>query len=138
MLAYSYRYYDLTADMLIPVPLHAERQKARGYNHAALLAQSCARHINIPVRNDILIRHRATPAQAGLNGSERRRNVAGAFACAPEFVPGLLAGCTIGIIDDVTTTGATLVACAAPLFAAGARTVWGLVLARPQDKESHI
>ncbi len=138
MLAYSYRYYNLTADIIIPVPLHADRQKARGYNHAALLAQSCARHINIAVRNDILLRHRATPAQAGLNGSERRRNVAGAFACTPQFATGILAGRTIGIIDDVTTTGATLAACAAPLFAAGARTVWGLVLARPQDKESHI
>jgi ComF family protein len=138
MLAYSYRYYDLTADMIIPVPLHAEREKARGYNHATLLAQHCARHINIPVRNDILIRHRATPAQVGLTGSERSRNVVGAFTCTPQFATGLLAGRTIGIIDDVTTTGATLAACAAPLFAAGARTVWGLVLARPQDKESHI
>ena len=138
MLAYSYRYYDLTADMIIPVPLHAERQKARGYNHATLLAQHCAQHINITVRNDILIRHRATPAQVGLTGSERSRNVVGAFTCTPPFATGLLAGRTIGIIDDVTTTGATLAACAAPLFAAGARTVWGLVLARPQGKESHI
>ncbi len=138
MLAYGYRYYDLTADMIIPVPLHAERQKARGYNHATLLAQHCARTVNVPVRNDILIRHRATPAQAGLTGRERSRNVAGAFTCMPQFATGLLAGRTIGIIDDVTTTGATLAACAAPLFAAGARTVWGLVLARPQDKESHI
>ena len=131
MLAYSYNYYDLTADMIIPVPLHAERQKARGYNHATLLAQHCAQYINTSVCDDILIRHRATSAQAGLSGSERSRNVAGAFACTPPFATGLLAGRTIGIIDDVTTTGATLAACAAPLFAAGARTVWGLVLARP-------
>lgn len=88
--------------------------------------------------SDILLRHRATPAQVGLTGSERSRNVAGAFTCTPQFATGLLAGRTIGIIDDVTTTGATLAACAAPLFAAGARTVWGLVLARPQSKESHI
>ena len=138
MLAYCYRYYNLTADVIIPVPLHVERQKARGYNHATLLAQHCARDTGIPVCNDILIRHRATPAQVGLIGSERSRNVAGAFTCTPQFATGLLAGRTIGIIDDVTTTGATLAACAAPLFAAGARTVWGLVLARPQDKESYI
>jgi ComF family protein len=138
MLAYTYRYYDLAADVIIPVPLHMERQKARGYNHATLLAHNLARHTGIAVRNDILIRHRATPAQVGLTGSERHRNVAGAFACSPLFATGMLAGRTIGIIDDVTTTGATLAACAAPLFAAGASTVWGLVLARPTDKESQL
>lgn len=135
MLAYAYSYYHLAADVIIPVPLHAERQKARGYNHATLLANNCARHIGILVRNDILIRHRATPAQVGLTASERSRNVSGAFACSPQFATGMLAGRTIGIIDDVSTTGATLAACAAPLFAAGASTVWALVLARPQDKE---
>ncbi len=135
MLAYSYRYYGLTADAIIPVPLHTERQKARGYNHATLLAHNLARHIGIAVRNDILIRHRATPPQVGLTASERNRNMAGAFACSPQSATGMLAGRTIGIIDDVTTTGATLAACAAPLFAAGASTVWGLVLARPTDKK---
>lgn len=135
MLAYSYNYYNLAADIIIPVPLHADRQKARGYNHATLLANSCAQYISISVRNDILIRHRATPAQVGLTASERNRNVTGAFACVPHFATGILAGRTIGIIDDVSTTGATLAACAAPLFAAGARTVWGLVLARPSAKE---
>ncbi len=138
MLAYTYRYYDLAADVIIPVPLHAERQKARGYNHATLLAHNLARHIGIAVRNDILIRHRATPAQVGLTASERSRNVTGAFACSPQFATGMLVGRTIGIIDDVTTTGATLVACAAPLFAAGATSVWGLVLARPKDKEQQL
>ncbi|MHB8596982.1 MAG: ComF family protein [Ktedonobacteraceae bacterium] len=138
MLAYTYRYCDLAADVIIPVPLHTERQKARGYNHATLLAHNLARHIGISVRNDILIRHRATPPQVGLTASERNRNMAGAFACSPQFATGMLAGRTIGIIDDVTTTGATLAACAAPLFAAGACTVWGLVLARPKDKEQQL
>lgn len=133
MLASTYRYYGLTADIIIPVPLHEERQKARGYNHAALLAQICADIVGRPLRNDIVIRQRATPAQVGLHAVERNRNVAGAFVCTPQFATGILAGRTIGIIDDVYTTGATLAACAAPLFAAGARTVWGLVLARPQD-----
>ncbi len=133
MLAYSYRAYQLTADVILPVPLHVEREKARGYNHATLLAQHLAHYTGIAMRNDILIRHRATPAQVGLNALERKRNVAEAFACSPQFATGILYGRTIGIIDDVATTGATLAACAAPLFAAGARTVWGLVLARPQN-----
>ena len=137
MLACSFSYYNLAADVIIPVPLHADRQKARGYNHATLLANSCARYISIPVRSDILIRHRATPAQVGLTARERNRNVTGAFACMPHFATGILAGRTIGIIDDVATTGATLAACAAPLFAAGAQTVWGLVLARPSEKEQN-
>jgi len=97
MLAHSYRYYSLAADAIIPVPLHAERQKARGYNHATLLANSCAHYIGIPIRNNILIRHRATPAQVGLTASERNRNVVGAFACLPQFATGMLAGRTIGI-----------------------------------------
>ncbi|HLX41012.1 MAG TPA: ComF family protein, partial [Ktedonobacteraceae bacterium] len=97
MLACSFSYYNLAADVIIPVPLHADRQKARGYNHATLLANSCARYISIPVRSDILIRHRATPAQVGLTARERNRNVTGAFACMPHFATGILAGRTIGI-----------------------------------------
>lgn len=138
MLAYTFRHYNLAADVIIPVPLHVERQKARGYNHADLLARNLAHHTSLAVRNDILIRHRATPAQVGLTARERNRNVVGAFTCSSQFATGILSGRTIGIIDDVTTTGATLAACAAPLFAAGASTVWGLVLARPKDKESQI
>ena len=66
-----------------------------------------------------------------LGTNERRRNVAGAFLCTPTFATRALEGRTILVIDDVSTTGATLEACAAPLFAAGAASVWGLVLARP-------
>lgn len=123
--------YGMRADAIIPVPLHSERQQQRGYNHAYLLAQVCAARAGMPLRNDILVRHRATTAQVGLKSGERRQNVAGAFLCAPTFATGALQGRTILVVDDVYTTGATLEACAAPLFAAGAVAVWGLVLARP-------
>jgi len=131
LLAQAYLNYGLRADAITPVPLHSERQAQRGYNHASLLAKVCATQIRVPMYDDILIRQRATPAQVGLAHWERLQNVAGAFLCTPTFATRALRGRRIVVIDDVSTTGATLEACAAPLFAAGAREVWGLVLAKP-------
>ncbi|MEO6888422.1 MAG: ComF family protein [Ktedonobacteraceae bacterium] len=131
LLAQGYRNYGLQADAIIAVPLHHERERQRGYNHARLLAEVCAANIGITLYNDLLIRHRATSAQVGLQTRERYQNVAGAFMCTPASATGALCGRNMLIIDDVCTTGATLEACAEPLFAAGAATVWGLVLARP-------
>jgi predicted amidophosphoribosyltransferase len=71
-----------------------------------------------------------------LSMRERQSNVAGAFSCAPAITKGDLRGRSILLIDDVCTTGATLEACAAPLFAAGAQAVWGLVLARPLHNDA--
>ena len=130
-LAQAYREYGLQADLLIPVPLHKERERLRGYNQAALLGRQCAMILGVPLREDILIRYRATAVQAELRARERQQNVAGAFICHPLFTTGALFGRTILMIDDVCTTGSTLEASAAPLFAAGARNVCGLVLARP-------
>lgn len=131
VLAEAYLTSGMQADVIISVPLHNERQQQRGYNHAQLLAEVCASHLHIPLRDDIVVRHRATSAQVGLKAHERQQNVAGAFVCTPAFQSGSLYGRTLLIIDDVYTTGATLGACAAPLFTAGAKAVWGLVLARP-------
>jgi len=117
--------------MLIPVPLHSERQQQRGFNHASLLAEVCSANLGVPMNDSILVRHRATVAQVDLHPRERYQNVAGAFACTPGSVSDELYGRRIVIIDDVSTTSATLEACAAPLFAAGAKEIWGLVLARP-------
>ena len=131
LLAQAYRRYNMQADMLIPVPLHSERQQQRGFNHASLLAEVCSENIGVPMNDNILVRHRATVAQVDLHPRERYQNVAGAFACSSTSAKNLLNGRSILIIDDVSTTGATLEACATPLFAAGAKEVWGLVLARP-------
>ncbi len=131
LLAQAYFSYHMQADIIIPVPLHKERQKQRGYNHAYLLAKVCATQVGLPLRDDILIRHRATLAQVDLKANERQQNVTRAFACTPLFATGALFGRRILLIDDVSTTRATLEACAAPLFSAGASAVWALVLARP-------
>jgi ComF family protein len=131
LLAQAYRNYGMQADMLIPVPLHSERQRQRGFNHASLLAEVCSANIEVPMNDNILVRHRATVAQVDLHPRERYQNVAGAFGCSSTTVRSVLNGRRILIIDDVSTTGATLEACATPLFEAGAKEVWGLVLARP-------
>ncbi len=116
-------------DAALPVPLHPKRQAERGYNQSALLARGLAREVGLPLREDLLRRARHTPQQVGLDHAQRRANVAGAFVC-PSRHPAL-AGAALLLVDDVCTTGATLVACAETLRAAGARAVWGLTLARP-------
>ena len=131
LLAQAYITHNIQADIIVPVPLHSERERQRGYNHAHLLAQVCSSALGIPLHAQLLARQRATAAQVDLKLSDRRQNVAGAFVCSPAFATGALFKRKILIIDDVCTTGSTLEACAAPLFAAGAMSVWGLVLARP-------
>src|SRR5256885_303184 len=76
LLAQGYRYFGLQADAIIPVPLHSERQKQRGYNHAYLLAEVCAAQVNVSLYEDMVVRYRATPAQVGLTASEPRRSAA--------------------------------------------------------------
>ena len=110
------------ADLVVPVPLHRSRERTRGFNQARALA----RHLDVPV-GDLLDRTRRTPAQADLPAAKRQANVSGAFAVrgAPA-----LEGCVVVLVDDVSTTGATLNACAAPLVAAGAKDVRALTAAR--------
>ena len=112
---------------LVPVPLHSKRLRERGYNQSGLLARKLAKLAGLPVIDDCLIRKRLAPPQAKTqNVKERRGNVADAFVCRDHR----LKGSQVLLIDDVTTSGATLDACAAALKDAGAASVWGLVLAR--------
>jgi ComF family protein len=119
--------YPLPGEVLVPVPLHRKRLRERGYNQSELLARELGRLANLPVVDDCLVRERhAVPQARAMNVEERRRNVAGVFCCRNDR----LRGKQVLLIDDVATSGATLDACAAALKAAGAISVWGLVLSR--------
>jgi len=113
-------------DLLIPVPLGAARQSQRGYNQAALLARPVALANGINYTTRALHKVRETPTQVGLKYDERFQNVADAFQAESKIVSGR----NIIVVDDVTTSGATMEACATALRAAGARNVYGLTLAR--------
>ncbi|MGH2505975.1 MAG: double zinc ribbon domain-containing protein [Ktedonobacteraceae bacterium] len=131
LLAQTFLLHGMHADGLIPLPLHTQREKQRGYNQATLLARNCAAHLKVPCLENLVMRVRDTHAQVGLNARQRQHNVQAAFALIPGTPTSTLARTTLVIIDDVCTTGATLEACAAPLYAAGVSEIWGLVLGRP-------
>jgi competence protein ComFC len=112
--------------VLVPVPLHQKRWRERGYNQSALLARELSRLSGLPLIADCLVRHSYALPQARSAGvNERHKNVANAFTC----LDGRLQGKQVLLIDDVSTSGATLNACARALKAGGAVTVWGLVMA---------
>ena len=113
-------------DLLIPVPLHASRLRERGYNQALELARPLAQALTIPLRHDVLLRTRATLAQANLDAKARRKNLRGAFA----IVENAALPQHVVIVDDVMTTGATLRECARVLLRAGVSRVDVWALAR--------
>jgi len=126
------------ADVVVPVPLHRSRERTRGFNQARELA----RHLGVPVA-DVLIRKRRTESQADLPAAKRPANVAGAFAlrvahrsgaAAKAWRGAALDGRVAVLIDDVSTTGATLNACAAVLMDAGVAEVRALTAARAVAK----
>lgn len=110
-------------DMVVPVPLAAERLRGRGYNQAAEVARLLA--LRAPLELFLCERSRDTAAQSDLPWAERRRNVRGAFVCK-RAIPGR----SVAVVDDVMTTGATLDELARVLKQAGATRVVNLVVAR--------
>jgi ComF family protein len=117
------------ADLLIPVPLHPSRTRARRYNQAALLARAISRLSGRPAVLDALRRVQATRSLQGQSAKQRAAEVANAFALWPGRINRVI-GRRVVLIDDVLTTGATANACARVLLAGGAAQVDLLVAAR--------
>jgi ComF family protein len=117
-----------TSVTLLPVPLHPRRLGERGYNQAALLAQSLGKRLALPVQLDTLHRVVDTPTQTRLGRRERLANLRQAFALGAQ-----VAGLHLVLVDDVMTTGATLATLATLLQREGAARVDAWVLARTPD-----
>jgi ComF family protein len=114
-------------DLILPVPLHAQRLRQRGFNQSLLLARCCfpgSRRIIDPA---VLIKIRPTVPQTQLSGTERRRNISGSFSVKQ---PHKVKNKKILLVDDVFTTGSTVNECAGTLRRAGAERVEIFTLAR--------
>lgn len=116
---------DSTAELILPMPLHPERLRERGFNQAVEIARPLARHLGLPLLIDAAQRQRNTPAQAGLDHDARLKNIKGAFTCDAR-----VAGKRVALFDDVMTTGASLNELAQVALAAGAVEVEAWVVAR--------
>ena len=113
-------------DVIVAVPLHWRRLRARGYNQSELLARELSKVTGLPLGKGMLTRVKDAPPQVeAATRAKRRTNVEGSYEVA-----GDVAGRRVLLIDDVVTTGATMSSCAAALKGAGAASVWGLALAR--------
>jgi ComF family protein len=117
----------LSADVVVPVPLHRQRERERGFNQAALLSEPLAKKLRLQHQAALLMRTRARPDKQVLSLEERWESVRGAFATRPGSQVDNL---RVILVDDVLTTGATLDACARTLRDAGAKSVVALTVAR--------
>ena len=111
---------EMNPDCLVPVPVHRQRLKIRGYNQAELVAQVIGREMDIPVIGSILIRRKHTEAMKKLNAEERLKNLREAFDVNREAIPEGIS--RVMLVDDIFTTGATIEACSKILCAEGLET----------------
>lgn len=125
-----FKFADIDAQhtLLMPVPLHPDREQARGFNQSEIIAQRLAQISGLKIDNVSLIRYKSTAKhRAGMDFNARTVSVAQAFKIVR---PRLIANQQIILIDDILTTGSTVSACASTLLAAGATSVNVFTLAR--------
>ena len=120
-------------DLVLPIPAHWRRRLARSYDHSRAIAKAMARHLDVPMGNE-LIRTRHTPPQAHLPRTRRLENVRNAFKVTS---PATIAGATIALVDDVSTTGATAEEAARTLLKAGALRVIVAVIAKADPPKAY-
>lgn len=127
---YGYRLGEVgfkdKADLIIPVPLHKTRMRTRGYNQSMYVAEGLSEQLGIPVAEHALRRVRKTSTQTKKGRIERLDSMRGVFAVVEKEA---VKGKRIMLVDDVVTTGATLIACMEELHAAGAKEVGVVALA---------
>ena len=116
----------MACDIFIPVPLGKNRLKERGYNQVALVARPLAYEIGVEYNPRALWKARETRSQVGLSISKRRENVRNAYQADPKVVKRK----SIILMDDVATTGSTILSCTDALLFAGAREVYAITIAR--------
>lgn len=118
---------DVKYDVVLPIPLHIERRRRRGYNQSAFLARALAKRLEIAYAGRWLKRVKATPTQTHLTAAGRMSNVSSAFEVVQRDS---VKGKSVLVVDDVITTGATVYACAKMLRKAGAKAVYVVSVAR--------
>lgn len=113
--------------IILPIPLHKKRNNERGYNQSELLAIGLSEKLSLDYKTDTLIRFKETKPQIELSKKERALNIKSAFRVKNKKI---IRGKTIILVDDVTTTGLTLDEAGKALKSAGARSIWGMVIAQ--------
>ncbi len=126
IMASSWHRWRQPVDIVVPIPLHPKRERARGYNQSELLSRHLCRMLDLPEEQQALKRIRNTHPQIELSAEDRAANVTGAFVADRRRVEGR----KILLIDDVCTTGSTLSEAAKSLLEAGAASVSGYCMAR--------
>jgi ComF family protein len=122
-------FWPETFDAVVPVPLHPDRERERGFNQAEMFALAVGQELALPAIDCVLIRNRKTKTQTTLSAAKRRENVKNAFAIRDSQS---IQGKTLLLVDDVITTLATCDECARMLLEAGARAVYAVALAREE------
>ena len=122
----------LDADMVVPVPLWKEKEKKRGFNQAALMAESFSKITGIPYDESVIMRIRDTAPQSSLRKHQRDANIRSAFKVTDE---NKVKGRKILLLDDIYTTGSTVRECAKNFYVNGAKAVMYIALAGAEEHD---